>query len=255
MTHPTAAQPQLIYEDEAVFVVNKPPGMHSVALKGAGGDSLAGWLLERWPELSQAAPRPGDAGLVSRLDHMTSGLLLGARTRLFWDSLRSPQSAQAVRKVYYTLLDGHFENTRRICTYIGSPYRRSHKIRVYEKDPGKKAHALPAESLFVPAGYAAHEDVSLVRVEVVQARRHQIRAHAGYVDYPLLGDSQYGSERSLERVLTAHLVPPACPEFFLHSRTLAFVHPRSQVAMSFQAQWPDWIVLDSLFTVSKTRED
>ena len=77
----------LLYNDDYLFAAYKPAGLHTVRLPRAGGASLADLLLAEYPSLANVAPRSGDAGLIHRLDRETSGIVLGAKSRLVWETL------------------------------------------------------------------------------------------------------------------------------------------------------------------------
>lgn len=208
---------EFLFEDEHLFVIIKPFGLHSVQIEG-GGDSLAHMLLSHEPKLAGASERPGDAGLVQRLDFSTSGALLGAKTREVWSTLRMEVDQGAVKKRYRTLLTGALREEIRCSSFLGSPYRGGKKVRVYEKDPGKKARALFGETIFSPITTDSLGN-TLVSVVASPARRHQIRAHASHIQHPLVGDTLYGSQNVLSESYSSNR------EFFLHSEWIHFVHP------------------------------
>jgi 23S rRNA-/tRNA-specific pseudouridylate synthase len=223
---------QFLYEDEHLFVVIKPFDLHSVEIEG-GGDSLAGALLRHQPQLAFVSDRQGDAGLVQRLDFSTSGLVLGAKSREVWELLRADVDKGGVKKRYVALLSGIVSDTMHIGSFLGSPYRGGRKVRVYEKDPGKKARALYGETTFSPLSTDSLGN-TLVAVIASPARRHQIRAHASYLKQPLVGDVLYGSQEVLS--------DKYCDtrEFFLHSEWIHFTHPitKSEITLTAPYELP-----------------
>lgn len=198
---PTLTGPRevcIVYEDNQFLVLDKPGGIHSVRQENNSDYSLALWLIERDPEAGRVAIRPGDAGLVQRLDFETSGLILAAKDKESWQNLREQLMQGKIEKRYHCLLEGKLpEQEVSVSNFIGSPYRSGSKVRVYEKMPGKPHRALAASTKFSTKGVAPKSSNTLVEVTVATARRHQIRAHAAYLGHPLVGDKLYGSKSSM----------------------------------------------------------
>ena len=211
-----------LYQDTEIFAVYKPAGLHSVRLPdGAGGSSLADMLISRYPKLSSVAKSEGHAGLISRLDRDTSGVIVGAFSQELWEQLYQMLLTGKMKKSYVALVHGRLSEERSFSSYIGSPNRGARKVKVYEQRPAKSARALPGTTHFLPLSVDTSLNVSLVTVLAAPARRHQVRAHAAYIGHPLVGDSLYGSTESVERFVTTPR------SFFLHSRQVTFTHPRS----------------------------
>jgi 23S rRNA-/tRNA-specific pseudouridylate synthase len=214
-----------LYRDNEIFAVDKPAGVHSVRAGStggsSGGSSIADLLLAEDASLAQVG-RPGtDAGLVTRLDHSTSGVLLGAHTPSIWDTLHEMIARGEIDKRYVACVEGHFPESQSVTTYIGSPNRGARKMKIYEKKPSKAARALEGTSHFTLISYDHALDCSLVEVAASPARRHQIRIHAAYLGHRLVGDSLYGSTRALPSHYGGER------EFFLHAHRVSFRHPSS----------------------------
>ncbi len=218
---------EFLFEDEYLFVVVKPFNLHSVEIEG-GGESLAGKLLTYQPNLASVSERSGDAGLVQRLDFSTSGVVLGAKKKEVWESLRSAVDKGCVKKRYVTLLTGAIAEERRVSSFIGSPYRGGKKVKVYERDPGNKARVLFGESTFSPLSSDSLGN-TFVTVVASPARRHQIRVHASYIKHPLVGDKLYGSQDTMSVLYTT------TREFFLHCEWISFVHPITECEITLSA--------------------
>lgn len=227
-----------IYDDGTFFALNKPAGIHSVSIEG-GGYSLADRLLEIDPALAHVAPRPGDAGLVQRLDLETSGVILGARTREAWDQLHSLLTNGKVEKRYIALLDGTPPRDMECSTFLGTPQRHSKKVKVYEKHVPQKVRALFGTSVFKLIISHPHQSVSLVEISASPARRHQVRAQAAHLGFPLTGDRLYGSSGLLGEIAVHER------EFFLHAWTIEFTHPLRNEVLKISApftpllRWPE----------------
>jgi len=215
-----------IYQDEEIFCVNKPAGLHSVALSEGGGPSVAALLLDQDPSLKNVSLKELDAGLVHRLDLSTSGALLGAKTRRAWEKLHHELNNGQVEKEYLILCEGIFEDTRTYQSWIGSDARRAKKVKSYEIKPKSSDRFLYGKTEFSPEFIDKVHNVSLIRAKSSLARRHQVRIHAASLGHPLVGDALYGATSQFKVVL-ANLgaLIGEDRDFFLHAIRLSFNHP------------------------------
>jgi 23S rRNA pseudouridine1911/1915/1917 synthase len=220
---------KFLFQDEHLFVVYKHAGLHSVRLADGGGQSVADLLLDLYPNLARVSKNSDDAGLISRLDHHTSGLIVGAFSSALWESLYQASLEGRVRKKYAALVQGNLSSEISCSSYIGSPNRGARKVKVYEKRPARSARALPGTTLFSPLSYDATRDISLIRAEASPARRHQIRAHASHLGHPLVGDSLYGSTLNVAGLTTSQR------SFFLHSWKVSLNHPITAEPLNFES--------------------
>ncbi|MCB0340254.1 MAG: RluA family pseudouridine synthase [Bdellovibrionales bacterium] len=226
---------EILYEDEFLFAINKPAEIHSVMLEQSDSPSIAQILIESDPLWGEVSSKIEDAGLVNRLDFETSGILLAAKSKQIWIDLRATILSESVYKSYVALVEGHLCGQHEIDNFIGTSARRAKKVKVFLKEPRKKDRALPAKSEFVSLRYVEHFDATFVRAIIYCARRHQVRAHAQFLNHPLLGDELYGSTRNLTETIGAK-----SPGFFLHGERMKFVHPVSNEIVDISAPIPDW---------------
>ena len=225
-----------LYTDSDLFILSKPPGIHSVIGADTTVSSVAGNLVRAYPILAEASPHIGDSGLVNRLDFETSGLMLGAWTRPIWESLHELVCCGAILKEYVAITEGCVTAPLVAENFIGNKARSSPTVRVYERPP-KHGRALPARTDIVPIKVNSSKNVSLVRATADAARRHQIRAHAQFLGFPLLSDARYGAQATL-----AEVIPGADRSgFFLHAARIEFTHPTTQERLIFTAPLPAWI--------------
>lgn len=211
--------PRILFEDEHLFAVEKPANLHSVRGEGL---SVADWLSTQYPTLESASPKPEDSGLVQRLDFETSGVLLGAKTREVWDLLHKALLNGEIIKSYTALVDGTLDEEKTVKTYLGSRYKHSKKVTVYEHAPLPSVRALEGETKIAPLRYFKNsigQRFSIITAFASPARRHQVRAHCNNLWFPLTGDSLYGSHENFESITGLPL------QFFLHAADLAFDHP------------------------------
>ena len=250
------APPAVIYEDEFLLAVDKAAGVHSVANKesaaqseNATENSVELWLQQLKHNPDFAALKDHDGGLVHRLDFFTTGVLLAAKDPSTWHYLRDQFSQSKVQKEYLTLVCGHFEKAQKCSLSIGSPYRRAKKVRCYdpEKNYLGELRLQSAETNFEPIAYNRELDLSLIRARPVTGRRHQIRAHAAALGFPLVGDALYGSQIALSSISeTLPLALKAEGAFALHSLALTFIHPNSKKEMRIEATPPDYLQVSRL---------
>jgi 23S rRNA pseudouridine1911/1915/1917 synthase len=223
--------PLFLYSDNDLFSVYKPSGMHSVKIPEEGGHSLADDLMAYDPKLAMASRSSLDGGLVQRLDFGTSGALLGAKNRETWDALYAALSDGKIEKSYVALIEGELAKPITVSTLIGSPHRGAKKMRIYSRPPSPPVRALPGTTFFTPLKYLESFKMTLVQAEASPARRHQIRAHAAYIEHPLVGDLLYGSKRAIGALCNTPR------DFFLHAWRLKFKHPKTEEVISIESDF------------------
>lgn len=207
---------KLVHEDRAIIILSKPAGLHSIDNEKSDNNSVARELIAQCAEQRAASEKPGDGGLIHRLDYGTSGLMIAAKTREIWQKLREDITQCTIEKRYIAVVSGKVTEQRELKNYIGSRYRRGKKVTVYEKrDDNPRAQI--AHSLMTPI--TSRGDVTAVAVELVTGVRHQIRAQAAAIGHPLVGDELYGSTTTLETIGISER------GYLLHAYKLSFMHP------------------------------
>ena len=223
---------EILYEDNDIFVINKPAMLYSVMLKeDENQSSLAKILLQDNPWLALVSNKKEDAGLLQRLDFETSGCILGAKNAKVWQILFNKLKAGEIHKTYLAMVEGSFKEKVHLETFLGSKGRHSQKVQII-RNP-RQARTLPASSDFFPYSYNEKENISLVLAKVPTARRHQIRAHLSYLGYPLLGDTLYGSRKSFSFDQNR--------KFFLHAMLLEFPHPITKNELKIESTIQDYL--------------
>jgi len=220
---------EVIYEDKDILVVDKPAGMFVHLAPGHSGATLAELLLQSHPELAGvgSAERPG---VVHRLDRDTSGVMVFARTRRAYLSLRRAfESHVSVVKKYLAILHGALRpRMGSLETLIGRKNWDSRRMAVVEKGG---ARALTRWEVL-----SVHGPIALVEFTIETGRTHQIRVHAAHLGHPVAGDELYGDAAADRRM--AH--PPR--RQLLHALGLSFPHPATGEMVSFMAEPPPDIV-------------
>jgi 23S rRNA pseudouridine1911/1915/1917 synthase len=191
----------VLYEDEWLVVLNKPPGMPSHPLAAAERGTLANVAVARFPECAGVADDPREAGLAHRLDRDTSGAIMVARDRPTWRAARALFGRGQIDKRYVALVDGvasRGESFAPLDTRAG---------RAVIDGAGLEAHT----EWSVRERFEAH---SLLEVTAHTGRMHQVRAHLADAGWPIAGDERYGGAPLAG--LVGH---------FLHASSLDFEHP------------------------------
>ncbi len=239
----------LLHEDAALVVVNKPAGMVVHAGAGHASGTLVNALLHRLGTLSNAGG-PLRPGIVHRLDRGTSGVLVVARTDAAHRSLAAQFRARTVKKVYLALVHGKLpRDSGTIALPIArDPHRRT-RMSARAAVRGRSARTDWRVLARLPA-------YTLVEIELHTGRTHQIRAHFSALGHPLAGDTLYGSppHGGSPRTLSVNGSPktpsvhpragvkgaPAQPldRPFLHAARLGFTHPVTGRAVEFRAPFP-----------------
>jgi len=211
-------------ETPEVAVVEKPAGMPTHPLRADETDTLANAIVSHYPETAEIGFARREPGLMHRLDTDTSGVVLVARTREAFESLRQATRDGAVTKRYVALVRGRVEADGRV-EYPLVPHRKDPK-RVEAVTPhvrlraGTKVHEAitrykPGKSF---SGVAGEDVVTWIDVEITRAFRHQIRVHLATIGHALVGDALYRGPDGSAIGLSRH---------FLHASAVSFPHPRT----------------------------
>lgn len=210
----------ILYEDDSIAVINKPRGMVIHPGGGVYSGTLVNALLYRLGSLStiNGVIRPG---IVHRLDKDTTGVMVVAKNDAAHLSLSSQIAQRTVVKKYVALLEGNLpEDKGNVTTYIDRNPKDRKLMSVC--DSGRIA-ITDYEVL------KRYKNNCLVSFIIHTGRTHQIRVHAKYLGYPVVGDASYGYKKQRFN-LSGQL---------LHSKYLQFTHPVNGLRMEFEAPLPE----------------
>lgn len=213
----------ILHEDEAVLILNKPAGLVVHPAAGHPTGTLVNALLHHCRDL-QGIGGEKRPGIVHRLDKDTSGVMVVAKHERALHALVEQFRQGSVRKEYLALVAGQPRpGTGRIETLIGRSRRDRKKMSA---SPTSGRTAVTHYRMIEPLGEA-----SLLEVRIQTGRTHQIRVHMAHIGHPVIGDRQYGRGAALPclrktRAAAGHGgAPPAVPRQMLHSAVLGITHP------------------------------
>jgi 23S rRNA pseudouridine1911/1915/1917 synthase len=240
---PEATPLDVLYEDDAIVVVNKPPGMVVHPAKGHWSGTLAAALVHHFGELSGVggAVRPG---IVHRLDRDTSGAIVIAKTDAAHEALAAQFHDREVAKEYLAIVAGCPDrDADRVVAAIGPHPSHREKMALRDNHPDSR----PAETFFEVV--ERFPGFALVRAKPKTGRTHQIRLHLMHLRTPVLCDRLYGGRaritagelRAITRRPCAHGQPDEAMLLgrqALHAHRLAIVHPTSGQPLDVVAPLP-----------------
>lgn len=223
---PEAIPLDVLYEDDWLLVINKPPGFVVHPAPGHWRGTLVSALLHHW-----RGPRPGldplRPGIVHRLDKDTSGVLVIAKDATTLANLGAQFRRRQVEKQYIAFVWGHLRHPRGT---IAEPIGRHpiHRKRMAVRHGGR-------EALTRFAVCERWDAVTIVRLFPQTGRTHQLRVHLAAIGHPIVGDAVYGRGR-------ARRSPPPIARQALHAERLALEHPHSGHRVRFVAPLADDLV-------------
>lgn len=197
----------VIYEDDHIIVVNKPPFMVVHPTKSHQTGTLSNGILNHFQENNEKCI----VRLVSRLDMDTSGLIIIAKNQHAHMALAKEMEHNKIDKIYLAIVHGILkEKTGTICAPIGRESIESIKRIVHNGGKEAITHYEVVEEF--------NNKASLVKLKLETGRTHQIRVHLSYIGHPIMGDSLYGMPDELKYINRQAL----------HAYKLKFRHPKSK---------------------------
>lgn len=234
---------EIIFQDSAVIVINKPAGL--VVHPGAGNPdgTLLNALLYHFPELAEI-PR---AGIVHRLDKETSGVMVVAKTLEAQFHLIQQLQNRTVKRQYYALVVGQLISGGKVEANIGRS--GNDRLRMSVTPGGKEAitHYQILERF---------KGLTLLQCQLETGRTHQIRVHMDHIRHPIVGDPLYGGRNRIPKGLDSDIREfiLAFPRQALHAKILQFIHPDTQELVLFETDLPK-DMLDLIAVLSSAEEE
>lgn len=245
--HPENIPLQVVYEDEDLMVINKPPGM--VVHPGIGNpkgtlvNALAYHLIQHALPVApgNSADRPG---LVHRIDKDTSGLLVIAKTSFAMTHLAKQFYAHTIERTYQALVWGEPDSPSGTIRYnIGRHPRFRLLMETFPEGGEEGKEAVTHYKTIEPMYY-----VSLIECKLETGRTHQIRVHMAKLGHPVFNDNRYGGDRIRKGTQFSKYNQfvnncfELLPRHALHAKTLGFIHPTTGKKMEFNTELPEDIL-------------
>ncbi|MDA9914059.1 RluA family pseudouridine synthase [Methylophilaceae bacterium] len=227
-TPSTAFKPEIIFEDEWLLVVNKPSGL---AVHGGSGIDFG--LIELMRHLN---PEHRFLELVHRIDKNTSGIIVIAKKRSALRLMQELFRNKKIKKNYLVAVKGNWDLQKKevILRLEKKQTPEGHHVNVVE-DPLK---GKLSKSIFYLVKKTPHK--SLLSVQIITGRTHQIRVQLAFLGFPVLGDDKYG-----DFALNKKLHSSGLKRMFLHAHKLSFTHPFTEEKVELVADLP--IALEKFF--------
>lgn len=237
---------EILYEDEWLAAVNKPPGMVVHPARGHWSGTLASAVQYHFGARLSALGGPARPGIVHRLDRDTSGVILVAKDDAAHAHLATQFQDRLVEKEYFALVAGSPQLDRdRIAEPIGQHPREREKMAI------RRGHARSRVAETFYEVVERFEGFAAVRLRPKTGRTHQIRVHLGHIGCPVLCDRQYGGRA---RITRGEIRRDPGDELVLlerqalHAQRLRLTHPATGESLQIEAPLPQDLrtVLDEL---------
>lgn len=226
---PEAIPLDVLYEDEGLLVLNKPPGLVVHPASGHEIRTLVNALLHHCRGQLSGIGGVARPGIVHRLDKDTSGCLVVAKNDQAHLALSTQFANRKVEKVYEAIVCGEMARDQGEIRAAIARHTSHRKCMAVDQEYGREAHT----------SYRVVERLqgaTLAEARLHTGRTHQIRVHFKFLGYPLVGDETYGHRQNLR---LSELTAYRAPRQMLHAFQLAFTHPRTGQWLSFEAPRPE----------------
>ncbi len=242
---PQAMELDIVYEDDAILVLNKPAGLVVHPAAGNQHGTLLNALLNYCPQLA-ILPR---AGIVHRLDKDTTGLMVVAKSIPAQTNLVAQLQDHSMGREYEAVAVGVLTGGGQIDAALGRHSRNRQKMAVTAIGKQARTHYRVLQR------FRAHTHI---RLQLETGRTHQIRVHMAHMNYPLVGDPLYGGRLRLPKAITPTL-RHTLGDFnrqALHAKKLQLYHPQSGDVLEWEIDLPPDLqrLLHQLFIDSVTSE-
>lgn len=212
----------IVYEDSDLIVINKPKGIVVHPAVGNPDGTIVNALLHHCKELSSLNGyyRPG---IVHRIDKNTSGLLVCAKNNATHSFLAEQLKDKTCYRKYYAIVNGTISNsTGEIDAPIGRSEKDRQKMCVTDKNSKTAITKFKVLERYV--------DSTLLDVQLLTGRTHQIRVHMAYINHSVVNDAKYSNRKLIDD-----------KGQYLHAYYLSFIHPKTNQRMEFSTDMPQYM--------------
>lgn len=219
----------IVYEDDALLVINKPAGLVVHPAAGHGSGTLLNGVLHHYPD-SASVPR---AGIVHRLDKDTSGLMVVAKTLAAQNHLVNQLQDRTVHREYEAVCMGTMTGGGTVEAPMGRHPQQRKKMAVVAVG-GKEA--VTHYRLIKRFKHYTH-----IRCMLETGRTHQIRVHMAHIKHPLIGDPQYAGRPKIPKAASTELIDTlrGFGRQALHARRLELIHPDTDEEIGWEVDLAD----------------
>ena len=228
---------EIVFEDDYLLVVNKPPGIVVHPAFGNFTGTLVHALLYHTENLSNYNS-PDRPGIVHRLDKNTSGLLLVAKDPWVHAQLAKQFTNRTITREYWAVCWGILKEKEGSVVGNIARSKRDRKIFAVNEKDGKHAETLFSE-------IEQFEFASLVKLNLKTGRTHQIRVHMAHINNPIFGDPTYGGRKivygsNLPKMKSrVDNLLSIIDRQALHAKTIGFIHPKTKEELIFNSELPE----------------
>jgi 23S rRNA pseudouridine1911/1915/1917 synthase len=229
----------IVFEDDYLLVVNKPPGMvvHPAYQNWSG--TLVNALAYHFQQLPQLPGNSGRPGLVHRIDKDTSGLIVIAKTEEAMRGLAKQFFHHSIERTYWAMVWGEMDPPQGTVNVNVGRSLKDRRLTVAFPLADNGRVAITHYKMIKPLRY-----VSLIECKLETGRTHQIRAHMKYLGHPIFNDAMYGGNEMVKGTVFSKYKQfvencfKIIPRQALHAKTLGFIHPITKETVQFDSELP-----------------
>ena len=214
-------EPKIIFENKDFLVIDKPKGLLVHPTERGEANTLVDWLKKKYPDIEQVGEQRYRGGIIHRLDKDVSGVMVVVKTNDAFNHLKNQFKNREVKKEYLAMVYGKIEKSsgeidlpigrNKDGQFVAHPRSGSDKF-----DDSDKL----AKTLYTVIEYV--KDFTLLKVQILTGRTHQIRAHFSAIGHPILGDQIYKPKKKFFRFLRRKIKVINPGRIFLHSTKIGF---------------------------------
>ena len=181
----------IVFENEDIIMINKPSGMLSQKAKPEDVsliEYMMSYLLQKG-DLTTEMLKTFKPGICNRLDRNTSGIVVGGKTMKGLQEMSEAFKERTIHKYYLCVVKGIIKNRNTIEGFLVKDHF-TNKV-IINKDDSKDPESLPIKTEYIPI--ANNDTLTLLKINLITGRSHQIRAHLSSIGHPIIGDFKYGN--------------------------------------------------------------